>query len=75
MLFFVNQLIIYYFDLSVSLMDQLHWPVTLYHPSTETYQKDISYKFHIGYFIKTSNQIITFKNYQDLVLYNLNLTY
>ena len=66
MLFFVNQLIIYSFDLSVSLMDQLHWPVTLYHPSTETYQKDISYKFHIVYFINTDNQIITFPNYQDI---------
>ena len=66
MLFSVNQLIIYSFDLSVSLMDQLHWPVTLYHPSTETYQKDISYKFHIVYFINTSNQIITFPNYQDI---------
>ena len=66
MLFSVNQLIIYSFDLSVSLMDQLHWPVTLYHPSTETYQKDISYKFHIVYFINTGNQIITFSNYQDI---------
>ena len=66
MLFSVNQLIIYSFDLSVSLMDQLHWPVTLYHPSTETYQNDISYKFPIVYFINTGNQIITFPNYQDI---------
>ena len=66
MLFFVNQLIIYYFDLSVSLMDQLYWPMTLYHPSTETYQKNISYKFHIVYFINIGNQIITFSNYQDI---------
>ena len=66
MLFSVNQLIIYSFDLSVSLMDQLHWSVTLYHPSTETYQKDISYKFHIIYFINTDNQIITFPNYQKI---------
>ena len=66
MLFSVNQLIIYSFDLSVSLMDQLHWPVTLYHPSTETYQNDISYKFHIIYFINIGNQIITFPNYQDI---------
>ena len=66
MLFSVNQLIIYSFDLSVSLMDQLHWPVTLYHPSTETYQKDISYKFHIVYFINTGNQINIFSNYQDI---------
>ena len=66
MLFSVNQLIIYSFDLSVSLIDQLHWPVTLYHPSTETYQKDISYKFHIVYFINIGNQIITFPNYQDI---------
>ena len=66
MLFSINQLIIYSFDLSVSLMDQLHWPVTLYHPSTETYQKDISYKFSIVYFINTSNQIITFSNYQGI---------
>ena len=47
-------------------MDQLHWPMTLYHSSTETYQKDISYKFHIVYFINTGNQIITFSNYQDI---------
>ena len=47
-------------------MDQLYWPVTLYHPSTETYQKDISYKFHIIYFINTSNQKITFLNYQGI---------
>ena len=66
MLFSVNQLIIYSFDLSVYLMDQLHWPVTLYHPSTETYQKDISYKFHIVYFINTGNQINIFSNYQDI---------
>ena len=66
MLFFVNQLIIYSFDLSVFLMDQLHWPVTLYHPSTERYQNDISYKFHIVYFINTGNQIITFPNYQGI---------
>ena len=66
MLFSINQLIIYSFDLSVSLMDQLHWPVTLHHPSIETYQKDISYKFHIIYFINTGNQIITFPNYQDI---------
>ena len=66
MLFSVNQLIIYSFDLLVSLMDQLHWPVTLYHPSTETYQKDISYKFLIVYFINTGNQINTFPNYQDI---------
>ena len=64
MLFSVNQLIIYSFDLSVSLLDQLHWPVTLYYPSTETYQKDISYKFHIVYFINIDNQIIKFSNYQ-----------
>ena len=63
MLFSVNQLITYSFDLSVSLMDQLHWAVTLYRPSTETY---ISYKFHIVYFINTNNQIITFLNYQDI---------
>ena len=66
MSFYVNQLIIYSFDLSISLMDQLHWPVTLYNPSTETYQKDISYKFHIIYFINTDNQIITFPNYQGI---------
>ena len=66
MLFFVNQLIIYSFDLSIFLMDQLHWLVTLYHPRTETYQKDISYKFHIVYFINTGNQKITFSNYQDI---------
>ena len=66
MLFSVNQLIIYSFDLSVSLMNQLHWLVTLYHQSTEIYQKDISYKFHIVYFINTGNQIITFSNYQDI---------
>ena len=66
MLFSVNQSIIYFFDLSVSLMDQLHWLMTLYHQSTETYQKDISYKFHIVYFINTDNQIITFPNYQDI---------
>ena len=66
MLFSVNQLIIYSFDLSIFLMDQLHWLVTLYHPSIETYQKDISYKFHIVYFINTGNQIITFPNYQDI---------
>ena len=66
MLFSVNQLIIYSFDLSVSLMDQLHWSVNLYHPRTETYQKDISYKFPIVYFINTGNQIITFLNYQDI---------
>ena len=66
MLFSVNQLIIYSFDLSVFLMDQLHWPVTLYYPSTETYQKDISEKFHIVYFINIGNQIITFLNYQGI---------
>ena len=66
MLFSVKQLIIYSFDLSIFLMDQLHCPVTLYHPSTETYQKDISYKFPIVYFINTGNQIITFPNYQDI---------
>ena len=66
MLFFVNQLIIYSFDLSISLMDQLHWPVIVYHPSTETNQKDISYKFHIDYFINTGNQIIIFPNYQGI---------
>ena len=66
MLFSVNQLIIYSFDLSIYLIDQLHWLVTLYHPSTETYQKDISYKFHIIYFINTGNQIITLSNYQDI---------
>ena len=66
MLFSVNQLIIYSFDLSVSLMDQLHWSMTLYHSSTETYQKDISYKFPIIYFINTNNQIIIFSNYQDI---------
>ena len=66
MLFSVNQLIIYSFDLSVSLLDQLHWPVTLYHPSTETYQNDISYKFHIVYLINTDNQIIIFPYYQDI---------
>ena len=66
MLFFVNQLIIYSFDLLVSLMDQSHWPVTLYHPSTETYQKNISYKFHIVYFINIGIQIITFPNYQGI---------
>ena len=66
MLFSFNQLIIYSFDLSISLMDQLNWPVTLYHPSTETYQKDISYKFHIVYFMNTDNQIITFPNYQAI---------
>ena len=36
-------------------MDQMHWPVTSLHPSTETYQEDISYKFHIVYFINTDN--------------------
>ena len=36
-------------------MDQMHWPVTSLHPSTETYQEDISYKFHIVYFINTGN--------------------
>ena len=66
MLFSVNQLIIYSFNLSVFLMDQLHWPMTLYHLSTETYQKDISHKFHIVYFINTGNQIITFTNYQGI---------
>ena len=66
MLFFVNQLIIYSFNLSVSLINQLHWPVTLYYLSTETYQKDISYKFHIVYFINTGNQKITFSNYQGI---------
>ena len=66
MLFFVNKLIIYSFDLSISLMDQLHWLMTLYHPSTETYQNDISCKFHIVYFINIGNQIITFRNYQGI---------
>ena len=64
MLFSVNQLIIYSFDLSISLMDQLHCLVTLYHLSTETYQNDILYKFHIVYFINIDNQIIKFSNYQ-----------
>ena len=40
--------------------------MTLYHPSIETYQKDISYKFHIIYFINISNQIITIPNYQNI---------
>ena len=66
MLFSVNQLTIYSFNLSISLMDQLQWPVILYHPSTETYQKNISYKFHIVYFINTDNQIIIFPNYQGI---------
>ena len=67
MLFSINQLIIYSFDLSVSLlMDQLHWPVTLYYLITETYQKDISYKFYFVYFIDIGNQIITFRNYQGI---------
>ena len=48
-------------------MDQLHWPMILYHASTETYQKDISHKFHIIYFINAGNQIITFPNYQGIM--------
>ena len=40
--------------------------MTLYHPNTEPYQNDISYKFHIVYFINTSNQIIIFPNYQGI---------
>ena len=54
-IFFSSPNFIYSLDLTVSLMDQMHWPVTSLHPSIETYQEDISYKFHIVYFINTSN--------------------
>ena len=65
-IFSVNQLIIYSLDFTVSLMDQMHWPVTSLYPSTETYQEDISYKFYFVYFIDTDNQIIMFPNHQDI---------
>ena len=40
--------------------------MTSLHPSTETYQEDISYKFYFVYFIDTDNQIIMFPNRQGI---------